>query len=178
LSPVNLRGLSRGLEAELDALFFQQALQRVGHFAIGGGRMPSRNSRTRTSAQAAPDAAEFDADVTAADDDEALGDLRQREGFGGRENEFAVEFEAGQLDRRAAGGDENALGFVGCPPPAAGDFDGVRRDDAPLPTRWSILFLLKRKPTPPVIFLTTSSLKAIMAGDRPTTPETLMPRRA
>jgi hypothetical protein len=61
--------------------------------------------------EAAPDAAEFEADVAAADHDHALGQRLRRQRVGRRPDALAVEGEAGDLDRRAADGEHDVLRF-------------------------------------------------------------------
>src|SRR5581483_1529668 len=57
-------------------------------------------------------AAEFDADVAAADDRQPAGDRAEGEGGGGVEHGPSVEGEAGEVDRPGAGGEDGRLELV------------------------------------------------------------------
>ena len=98
------------LKRNLMPCFSRSFCERERHFVVAGREdagheFDDRHFRT----EAAPDGAHFDADVAAADDDEFFGELGEGERFGRRDDVFAVEGEGGDLDRGAAGGDEDVL---------------------------------------------------------------------
>ena len=72
--------------------------------------MRGRNSMTVTSAPSRrPDRAELQPDRARADDEHRLGHLVQRDALVAVDHPLAVVFEEGQLDRHAAGGEEDVL---------------------------------------------------------------------
>ena len=80
-------------------------------------------------AEPRPDRAELQTDRARADDEELFRHLVQRDGLVAADDPLAVELEEGQLDRHAAGGEENILRLErSLRAVLAGDFDRVAVD--------------------------------------------------
>ena len=107
-------------EAKFDSLLLEQLMGVAGKFAVGAGQDPIEKLQHRDfRPKPIPDRAEFQADISAADDHQMLGHFLIRKGLGAGADAVAVELDAGQRRRLAAGGDEDVWGgrFRWCRPP-------------------------------------------------------------
>src|SRR6185437_2648351 len=121
------RGRHLAAEAEPDALLRQDALEGHRHFPVhcrhdAVEELDHRHLGT----QAAPDAAQFQTDDAAADDDEMPGHAVQFERAGGGDDALLVHLHPTQRHALAAGGNDDFPCFMDRP----GDFHLTRRDDA------------------------------------------------
>ena len=120
-----------GAQLKLHALLGQRALEGLGGLGVHARRDAVEeldDGHLRT--QAAPHRAQLQADDAGADDDQALGDLRQRQGAGGVDDALLVDGHARQRGRLGAGGDDDVLGFQGGDRAVlGGDLDLARAGD-------------------------------------------------
>ena len=116
-----------GFEMEFHPLLHEHLLHGRRDFAIADGQDPRQILKHRhLRPEPFPDAAQLEADIAAADDDEMLGHAVEMEGVGTADDRLAVELEERQLDRLAARGEEDRRG-------GQGRCRAVRRGDDDLP---------------------------------------------
>ena len=102
------------LKLDVEPLLRQALVKQVAHLDVGERRDPGQElDHGHLGTQPAPDRAQLQADVPAADHHEVLGDGRERQRLGRADDRVAVERQERQVDRGAAGRQQDVLGFEG-----------------------------------------------------------------
>jgi len=149
----------------MKALLFQHALKLLGDFGVRAWQdAVQKFDDGHLGTEPAPDRAKFETDHARANNEKFSGNLFQRQRAGRGDDRLLVDCDAGKLDDIGACRDDDIFRFE----PLGRTILRLYLDApgaliVPCPIKASILFFLKRKPTPLTLAATVSSLCFIIA---------------